>query len=67
MQILKEARKKMGYTQKEAAQVCGIARYYYIKIEHGVNLPSVKLAKKIAKVFGFEWTAFFPDEPEEQQ
>jgi len=32
------------------------------EIENGNANPSVKVAKKIAAVLGFDWTRFFDDE-----
>jgi len=34
------------------------------KIELGERQPSVKVAKKIASVLGFDWTLFYQDEDE---
>jgi len=34
------------------------------KIELGERRPSVKVAKRIASVLGFDWTQFFEEEAE---
>lgn len=44
---------------REVAKQCGIDESTYCLIEHGKRNPSVKTAKKIAKVLDFDWTAFF--------
>jgi len=44
---------------REVAQQCGIDEFAYCMIEHGKRTPSVKTAKKIAEVLGFDWTKFF--------
>jgi Predicted transcriptional regulators len=46
-------------TQEEVAQQSGITRQFYGMIESGERTPSVKVAKKIAAVLGFDWTLFF--------
>lgn len=58
---LKEIRKKQKITQYIAAQRAGIARAYYTQIEGGLCTPSVKTAKRIAKVLGFDWTEFYKE------
>lgn len=49
-------------TQEEVARACGIHRGYYSLIESGERTPSVNVAKRIAKYFGFDWTIFFENE-----
>lgn len=56
---LKDKRDKIGLTHIEVANESGIQRAYYTMIENGTRNPSVEVAKKIAKVIGFEWTIFF--------
>lgn len=46
-------------TQQEIADAANIDRSYYCQIETGDRDPSVDTAKKIGKVFGFDWTIFF--------
>lgn len=45
-------------TQEKVATLANVDRSYYTKIENGV-IPSVKVAKRIAAVLGFDWTLFF--------
>lgn len=59
--FLKEARKKKGLTQNDVADAAGMNRAAYSNIEIGKRSPSVKLAKKIAEVLGFNWTKFYEE------
>ncbi len=54
-----QKRKKKGFSQKETAEKVGISQPSYCDIEHGKINPSVKTAKAIAEVLGFDWTKFF--------
>lgn len=45
-------------THEAVAGLARIERSYYTKIENGL-IPSVKVAKRIARVLGFDWTNFF--------
>jgi transcriptional regulator with XRE-family HTH domain len=58
---LRKARKEKNFTQQYVAEKCGIAANYYSYIETGERRPSVAVAKKIAALFGFDWTAFYKD------
>lgn len=46
---IKEARKSVGITQKELAELVGTSREYVAIIENGHKTPSMKLLNKIAK------------------
>ena len=59
--LMKE-RKKANFTQREVGKLSGISESYYSMIESGDRKPTVKTAKKIAAVLGFDWTLFFEDE-----
>jgi putative transcriptional regulator len=59
---LKELRESKEMTQSQVAESCKISRSYYTHIENGTKTPTVKVAKKIAAVLGFNWTNFFKDE-----
>lgn len=61
---LKNIRKRANLTQMQLADECGCERSMIGKIENGVTVPSVRLAKKIAKVLNFDWTLFYADEEE---
>lgn len=58
MQIMKEKREEIKLTQEQLAEIVGVARSTITKIEKG-GRTSVKTAKKIARVLGFDWTLFF--------
>lgn len=51
-------------TQKELAQKIDLTQTAVCFIESGVRKPSVKTAKKIAAVLGFDWTEFYREEDE---
>ena len=61
---LKDIRKSANSTQLDLASECGCERSTIGKIEAGAINPSVRLAKKIAKVLNFDWTLFYKDEEE---
>ncbi|MCM3168994.1 helix-turn-helix domain-containing protein [Peribacillus frigoritolerans] len=58
-QWLLDKRNKVNLTQDEVATQANIKRPYYTQIESGVRSPSVKVAKEIAEIIGFDWTLFF--------
>jgi DNA-binding XRE family transcriptional regulator len=61
MEIMKERRGALNLTQKQAAELCGISRFYYIDLELGRKVPTVKTAKKVAATLGFDWIKFHED------
>ena len=50
-----------GWTQQQAADKSGMSRSYYGMIETHSRVPSIAAAQKLAKVFNFNWFAFFED------
>lgn len=64
---LKEIRKGANLTQASLANECGCERSIIGKIENGVATPSVRLAKRIAKVLGIDWTLFYEEEGEHEK
>lgn len=56
---LRSKRKALGYTTVKVAQLAGITRQYYSYIEHGKNVPSVKVAKKLGEILGFDFYELF--------
>ena len=56
---LREIRKENNFTMKQVAKKSGISESAYCFIERGSRNPSVNVAKKIAKVLGFNWTRFY--------
>ena len=55
-------RKSRNLTQQDVADACGISRSYVAAIECGIRSPHPKVAKRIGKLFGIDWTEFFYDE-----
>ncbi len=49
-------------SQQNVADEIGISQSAVASIEAGTRNPSVDMAKKIAKVLGFEWTKFFEEQ-----
>ncbi|MED4866145.1 helix-turn-helix transcriptional regulator [Heyndrickxia faecalis] len=58
--LLVQRRELLGYSQQDVADLVGIDRSYYTKIENGLT-PSVKVAKALGYHLGFDWTIFFDD------
>lgn len=59
---LYELRSHKKMTHEEVASQAGIKRPYYTMIENGNRQPSVKVAKRIAKVLDFNWTIFYEND-----
>lgn len=59
---LQQIRLNAGLTQEQVASKVGIARSTYGAIETGERNVRPHIAKKIAKLLGFQWTLFFEDE-----
>lgn len=55
------SRKLRGVSQGDVAKVAGISQAAYCNIENGKKNPSVKTAKAIAAVLGFNWEKFFEE------
>ena len=55
-------RKARSMSQKDVADKAGISQTTYCNIESGKRNPSVKVAQKLGKVLGFDWTELFPNE-----
>lgn len=61
MQWLKELRIQKGLTQEAVAKGSQMTRTAYGNIEVGKRQPSVRAAKRISTVLGFDWTRFFEE------
>lgn len=48
-------------SQYKMAEEIGIPQSTYASIEAGSRRPSVEMAKRIARVMGFDWTRFFQE------
>lgn len=55
-------RERADMTQEEVARKAGIKRASYTNIETGARKPSVRTARAIAAVLGFDWTEFFKED-----
>jgi transcriptional regulator with XRE-family HTH domain len=55
-------RKSQKKRLKDACAESGLSRSMFNYIENGARTPSVKAAKRIAAVFGFDWTEFYKDD-----
>lgn len=60
-EFLIKVRKEKGLSQKDVAEAAEINQAAYSNIEKGKRNPSVKTAKKIAAVLGFDWIEFFKE------
>lgn len=58
---LKSKRKQQGLTQGDLAHVAKLSASLIWKLENGERKPSVKVAKRIASILGFDWTDFFKE------
>lgn len=63
---LKEKRLQKKITQTELGELCGCDRSMIAKIESGEAKPSIRLAKAIADVLGFDWTLLYEDAEKEK-
>ncbi|MGN0710746.1 MAG: helix-turn-helix transcriptional regulator [Anaerovoracaceae bacterium] len=54
-----QKREENNLTQNALCKAAGMSQQYYSKIENGIRNPSISIAKKIAKVLGFDWTLFY--------
>jgi putative transcriptional regulator len=64
-QWLIQKRNDLDMTQEEVAKEAKIDRTYYTKLENGAT-PSVKVAKSVSTVLGFDWTRFFEQNCDEK-
>lgn len=60
--MMAEKRAKLDFTQEEVARDANITRAYYSLIESESKRPSPRVAQKIARKLGFDWTIFFTNE-----
>ena len=61
---LVDLRAKKNWTQEKVAELVDVDRSYISKIEAG-QVPSVKVAKRLGKIFKFRWRKFFDDKCDE--
>ena len=58
---------RKGRTQAEVAKAAGISQQMYSAIERGERWPSVKVAKRLAAVLGFDWTRLYEDDEDNDE
>lgn len=62
MEWLEQLRRNKQMTEKAVAKAIGISQQHYDFIENGKRRPSVKVAKALGEVLGFDWTRFYDEE-----
>lgn len=58
---LREIRKSRGYTLKMIADEANTTPVTIWRYEKGKRKPSVRMAKRLALIYGIPWTDFFKD------
>lgn len=58
---LRELRNSIGLTMKQVAEKVRTSEATISLIETGKRRPSVKIAKRLGKLYGIPWTDFFKD------
>jgi len=56
---LQRARERLGFSQRDVANLVGISRPYYTNIELGRKSPSLQVALRIAKIVNCSVDIFF--------
>lgn len=54
-------RKAKNLSQEEISEAIEVSASTYSSYEIGSRTPKPKVAKKIAKIFGFKWTKFYEE------
>lgn len=62
-ETLKRLRKGRGLSQVEFAELCGISRAYYGRIERGEHSATIEMCQKIADSIGLHIAELFVDMP----
>lgn len=62
---LRKEMERVGMTSAELASVAQVSVRTVKAYERGERQPSIKVAKRIAAVLGFDWTEFFSDDKED--
>lgn len=62
---LRKEMERVGMTSAELASIAQVSVRTVKAYERGERQPSIKVAKRIAAVLGFDWTEFFSDDREE--
>lgn len=61
-QWLINLRNEKNLSQDELADMCDVTQMTISNIENGTRRPSPELSKKIARIFGFNWTKFYDED-----
>ena len=59
--ILRKTREARRLTQEEFAELCGISRAYYGRIERGEHSITLELCKRISDATGITLASLFED------
>ena len=57
--ILRKLREGREMTQEEFAELCGVSRAYYGRIERGENSPTLDICEKISNATGLSFVELF--------
>ena len=55
-ELIRHTRKEKGMTQKQVAEICGMADSAIRKYESGSQTPKLRTIQRIAAALGVEWT-----------
>lgn len=59
--ILRKVREGRDMTQEEFAELCGISRAYYGRIERGEHSVTLEICQKVAEATGLSFVELFGD------
>ena len=60
-QVLRKIREGRGLSQEQFAELCGISRAYYGRIERGEHSVTLVLCQKISDATGLAFSELFED------
>lgn len=58
---IREIRKERGLTMKQVADMVQVSEAVISLIETGKRRPSIRVAKRLGKLFGIRWEDFYKD------
>lgn len=64
---LREIRAQKGMTLQMVAKEAGVTWQSLSYYESGERRPSPEVAQKLGKILGFDWTAFYTENPKETE
>ncbi|MEM4546838.1 MAG: helix-turn-helix transcriptional regulator [Nitrososphaerota archaeon] len=65
--MLRKLRKKKEITQKELAERLGVSQPYISMLERGKRFPTLRIAMKLADIFGVPIEQLFPKRKEGEE